>query len=162
MELAVEHDTTYAYATPLRYTIQYLRLRPHQSAQQSVRQWSVKGSEPLSQFRDGFGNDVEILVVALDPVERPDWREVVTVVAGDVAHLQPERHVSVPLHDLLNGIEGPVNVAERSDVHGRVAIERVAVPGCAQRASRPPGRAGALVAAGTSSSCLSHTKSSLL
>ena len=61
MELAVEHDTTYTYATPLRYSIQYLRLRPHQSAQQSVRQWTVKGPEPLSQFRDGFGNDVEVL-----------------------------------------------------------------------------------------------------
>jgi transglutaminase-like putative cysteine protease len=63
MELAVEHDTTYTYATPARYSMQYLRLRPHQSPRQTVRHWSVKGPEALSQFRDGFGNDVEVLSV---------------------------------------------------------------------------------------------------
>ncbi len=63
MDLVVEHDTTYTYAAPLRHSIQYLRLRPHQSALQTVWQWSVTGPEALTQFRDGFGNDVDVLAV---------------------------------------------------------------------------------------------------
>jgi hypothetical protein len=60
---------------------------------------------------DRFRDDVEIFVVALDPVQRPDRCEVLAVVAGHVADLHPERHVRVPGHQVLNGVEGAVNVA---------------------------------------------------
>jgi hypothetical protein len=60
---------------------------------------------------------VEILVVAFDEVERGRGREVLAVVARDVADADPQRHVGVPLHDELNGAEFAVDVAERAYLH---------------------------------------------
>jgi hypothetical protein len=62
---------------------------------------------PGHRFRD----HVEILVVPFDPVDRPYWREVFAVVAGDVANLHPDRNVWVSHHDVLDGLERAVNVA---------------------------------------------------
>src|SRR5206468_10803591 len=39
------------------------------------------------------------------------------VVAGDIPDRDPQRHVRVPLHDHLNGIERAVDVAERAYLH---------------------------------------------
>ena len=67
--------------------------------------------------RSRAGEHVEVLVVALDEVERRDRREILAVVARDVADADPQRHVGVPLHDDLNRLELAVDVAERADLH---------------------------------------------
>src|SRR5581483_1688207 len=64
-------------------------------------------------------DDVEVLVVALDPVERRDRFEVFAVVAGDVADTAPHRNVRVTPHDRVNGVELAVDVAERANHHRR-------------------------------------------
>ena len=67
----------------------------------------------------GLRHDVEVFVVAFDPVEGPERREVLAVVARDVADLHPQRHVGVPRHDFLNRVERAVDVAEGAYLHGR-------------------------------------------
>ena len=102
---------------------------------------------------------VEVFVVALDPVERRERREVLAVVAGDVADRHPERHVGVPRHDVLDGVERAVDVAERADLH--VSGRRLGGWGWPASSLCLRRRRGAAVA-GTSRSVLSQTKSSLL
>ena len=58
---------------------------------------------------------VEILVVALDPVERRRERLVAAVGVRDITHTKPERHLAVPFHDSSCRLEGAVNVAERAE-----------------------------------------------
>ena len=93
-----------------------------------------------------LGHDVEVLVVALDPVEGRGRREVLALVAGDVAHLQPERHVRVPAHDVLNGLELAVDVAERADHHDRrERTDRTAEAGEPGGAGKPGGSDEAII-----------------
>jgi hypothetical protein len=58
-----------------------------------------------------LGQDVEVLVVALDEIERRRRLEVLALVARDVADADPQRDVAVPTHDVLNGVECAVDVA---------------------------------------------------
>src|SRR5688572_30418963 len=67
--------------------------------------------------RDRVGDDLEILVVPFDPVEWPDRIEILAVVAGNVTHLHPEWNVRVPRHDVLDGVERAVDVAQCADLH---------------------------------------------
>ena len=54
---------------------------------------------------------VEVLVVALDEVERRPRREVLPVVARDIADADPDQDIGVPLHDEIDGVELAVDVA---------------------------------------------------
>lgn len=63
MELSVEHDTIYRYAEPQRYTIQYIRLTPNQTAHQTVWRWAVTAPGRMHGFVDGFGNPVQVLSI---------------------------------------------------------------------------------------------------
>ena len=85
---------------------------------------------------DGIGDEVEVLVVALDPEEGAKGREVLAVVARDIADLDPEGHIRMSRHDGLDRVERPVDVAERSDLHGRIDVARRQER--ASRAYRPP------------------------
>src|SRR3990167_5673957 len=62
-------------------------------------------------------DDVEILVVALDPVERRGRIEILAVVARHVPDRHPQRYVGVPRHDRAHRVERTVNVAERTYLH---------------------------------------------
>ena len=83
--------------------------------------------------RDG----VEVVVVAVDPVDRSAERLVAPVRVGDVADAEPEGDVGMARDDAARGGEIAVNVAERAD--GYLAV-----------------------CAGTSRSVLSQMKSLLL
>ena len=83
--------------------------------------------------RDG----VEVVVVAVDPVDRGAERLVASVLVGDVADAEPEEEVGMARDDAARGGEIAVNVAERAD--GYLAV-----------------------CAGTSRSVLSQMKSLLL
>src|SRR5262245_15501893 len=138
--------------------------------------WQIE--QRLGHGRSGHrrGNDVEIFVVAFDPVDRSNRREVLPIVVRDVANLNPERHAFVSRHDVLNAVERPVNVAERAYLHLSLAASGPHLVGPTQSAAPPVPLAWTcptgpicpyrpcegVAAAGTSRSALSHTKSSLL
>jgi transglutaminase-like putative cysteine protease len=63
MRLSIVHETKYRYATPANYTIQYLRLSPQTTAQQTVLDWHLDLPGPARTFLDGFGNTAHVLVI---------------------------------------------------------------------------------------------------
>src|SRR5687767_11941389 len=62
-------------------------------------------------------NQIEILVVSLDPVQRGGQPFVVTVRIGDDSDANPERHLRMPLQDTAGRPKITVNVAERTELH---------------------------------------------
>ena len=95
MELLIEHDTTYRYEEPQRYSIQYLRLTPLQMPHQTVWRWSVQSAAKLLQFRDGFGNVVDVLTLT-----RPHQEFTVSVrghvSTADTGGVLPPGHETLP------------------------------------------------------------------
>lgn len=63
MRLTIRHDTTYRYDTPVRYTIQQLRLTPAASQVQRVVHWRLSAPGKLTPARDAYGNDMHTLVL---------------------------------------------------------------------------------------------------
>jgi len=65
MLIFVRHITRYAYAEPVRYAIQVLRLTPPSFLGQRVVDWRVRvaGAGPALPFRDGFGNHVQLITI---------------------------------------------------------------------------------------------------
>lgn len=63
MRLSILHETTYRYATPANYTIQYLRLSPQPNPRQKVLNWHLDLPGPARAFIDGFGNAAHVLVI---------------------------------------------------------------------------------------------------
>ena len=65
MLISVRHITRYAYAEPVGYAIQSLRLTPAPFKGHRIVDWRVHvagAGEPL-QFRDGFGNLVHLITI---------------------------------------------------------------------------------------------------
>jgi hypothetical protein len=56
-------------------------------------------------------NRVEIVVVAVDPVDRHAERFVMSLLVGDVADAQPERNLGMARDDRPGGVERAVDVA---------------------------------------------------
>ncbi|QHE92403.1 transglutaminase family protein [Pandoraea fibrosis] len=63
MRLIIRHETTYRYDTPVRYTIQQLRLTPVGSEVQRIVHWRLSAPGKLTAARDAFGNDMHTLVL---------------------------------------------------------------------------------------------------
>ncbi|VVE33991.1 transglutaminase [Pandoraea iniqua] len=63
MRLTIRHETTYRYDTPVRYTIQQLRLTPPSSEVQRVVHWRLNAPGKLTAARDAYGNDMHTLVL---------------------------------------------------------------------------------------------------
>lgn len=65
MHITIDHETVYAYDSPVSYSIQSLRLTPQPFDGQIVRSWSVdaKGAGILHRFTDSFGNVTHTLVI---------------------------------------------------------------------------------------------------
>jgi hypothetical protein len=61
--------------------------------------------------RDG----VEVVVVAVNPVDPGAERLVPALLVGDVADAEPERDLRVPRHDRARGVERAVDVAEGAE-----------------------------------------------
>ncbi|MEJ0004785.1 MAG: transglutaminase family protein [Pararobbsia sp.] len=85
MRLAIHHDTTYRYESPVQYSIQQLRLTPSNGAAQFVRQWQLDAPAKLDAALDCYGNALHTLVLT-----RPHG-EIRLRVSGEVE--------TVPLHD---------------------------------------------------------------
>ena len=65
MLITVSHVTRYTYAEPVNYTVQSLRLTPAQFKGQRIANWQVRvpGCAKSLQFKDGFGNAVDLVTV---------------------------------------------------------------------------------------------------
>ena len=63
MQLKISHVTEYAYAQPVRYALQRLRLTPQNSPLQTVHSWEteVEGGAVEARYVDHFGNVVELV-----------------------------------------------------------------------------------------------------
>jgi transglutaminase-like putative cysteine protease len=85
MRLAIHHDTTYRYESPVQYSIQQLRLTPANASAQFVRQWQIDAPAKLDATIDAYGNTLHTLVLT-----RPHG-EIRLRVSGEVD--------TVPLHD---------------------------------------------------------------
>jgi transglutaminase-like putative cysteine protease len=66
MLINVRHVTRYVYAEPVSYTVQSLRLTPAPFKGQRIIDWQVRvtGCPSPLEFRDGFGNTVQLITVA--------------------------------------------------------------------------------------------------
>lgn len=68
MRLKISHRTNYAYASPINYALQRLRLRPPTGQTQTVQSWSITldGAKEEVQFVDHFGNDTRLVSASGD------------------------------------------------------------------------------------------------
>ena len=62
MHLKIRHRTEYRYETPVRYSIQELRLTPLSVAGQTIDKWKVSAPIKASSSYDAFGNLCNIFV----------------------------------------------------------------------------------------------------
>ncbi len=63
MKLSVRHTTEYAYAEPVDFALQKVRLRPQDSPLQTVREWdiSIDGGRIEADYRDHYANLVDLV-----------------------------------------------------------------------------------------------------
>jgi transglutaminase-like putative cysteine protease len=80
MLLTISHTTRYRYTQPGSHAVQKLRLTPHDSKAQSVRNWTIDapGIETAATHINGFGNRVH-LISQSEPQE-----ELVITASGEV------------------------------------------------------------------------------
>ncbi len=78
MHLNIEHNTRYAYDTPVDYTIQQLRLTPQDGFGQRVKRWELRVNGKIHPHADAYGNAIHTLVM-----DRPH-REVNITAIGEV------------------------------------------------------------------------------
>lgn len=80
MKLQISHRTIYRYDSPVRDSIQYIRLRPRNTTQQRIVEWDLSTPGNTSIMTDGFGNLVTIMSLT-EPVTE------IVVTAQGVAEL---------------------------------------------------------------------------
>lgn len=66
MLISVRHVTRYVYTEPVSYTVQSLRLTPAPFKGQRIAGWQVRvtGCPKPLEFRDGFGNTVQLMTIS--------------------------------------------------------------------------------------------------
>ncbi len=91
MQLKISHVTEYAYAQPVRYALQRLRLTPQNSPLQTVHSWNteVEGGTVEARYVDHFGNMVELVSASRDT-------EAIKVVASGIVETYDKIGVSGP------------------------------------------------------------------
>jgi transglutaminase-like putative cysteine protease len=62
MRLKIRHRTEYRYETPVRYSIQELRLSPPETVGQSIEKWKISTPIKASNSVDTFGNVCSVFV----------------------------------------------------------------------------------------------------
>ena len=67
MLISVRHVTRYVYTEPVGYTVQSLRLTPAPFKGQRIADWQVRvtGCPKPLEFRDGFGNTVQLITISI-------------------------------------------------------------------------------------------------
>lgn len=63
MRLHIRHETTYTYESPVRNSIQYIRLTPRNTPQQRIHEWHLDTPGETSEMIDGYGNPVTVMTL---------------------------------------------------------------------------------------------------
>lgn len=63
MQLSIRHETVYSYTSPLRYTIQQLRLSPRIEPHQRILSWHIATPGRRHEFIDAFDNIGHMLTI---------------------------------------------------------------------------------------------------
>jgi len=63
MRLHIRHETTYTYESPVRNSIQYIRLTPRNTPQQRIFEWHLDIPGETSEMIDGYGNPVTVMTL---------------------------------------------------------------------------------------------------
>lgn len=102
MQLSVTHRTGYRYDMPVDFALQKLRLRPLDTALQSVDHWQIDitGGRIEASYRDHYGNHTDL--VSVDPgVTAVDIVAHGQVTTHDKAGVLGHAHSRVPLWHYL-------------------------------------------------------------
>lgn len=91
MRLNIFHETRYSYTTPVRHSIQMLRLTPRADPLQRVMQWNIQAPKRLWAGDDAYGNHYHTLVVS-EP-----HTEIKVVAQGVVEVTAPARPGLLPM-----------------------------------------------------------------
>ncbi|MCE9648482.1 MAG: transglutaminase family protein [Parvibaculum sp.] len=128
MRIRIQHETIYAYAEPVSYSIQALRLRPLDTAGQKILNWWVEtpASGSVRESRDVYGNVLQMLYVERlhDRIVLKVAGEVETFDTGGVATAPLERFAprfylrTTPLTEADQGIAELADAA-RGDANGK-------------------------------------------
>jgi len=99
MKYSIMHALTYSYDSPVRFSTQYLRLTPRDTARQTVVSWKLETPGQPMRTIDGYGNVLHVLTLD-KPVS-----EITIFVSGRVetspALDQPSDFTGTPLSPLL-------------------------------------------------------------
>ncbi|MDH4324593.1 MAG: transglutaminase family protein [Betaproteobacteria bacterium] len=99
MKLSLVHETHYSYESPVRYSTQYLRLTPRDTARQKVLAWRLETPGQPVGTHDGYGNVLHVLTL-----DKP-VTEIVIRAAGVVETArsvdEPSDFTGTPLSPLL-------------------------------------------------------------
>jgi len=99
MKLGFAHETRYSYESPVRYSTQYLRLTPRDTARQKVLRWRIDTPGQPVGTHDGYGNVLHVLTL-----DKP-VTEIVIRAAGEVQTSrsvdEPSDFTGTPLSPLL-------------------------------------------------------------
>lgn len=99
MNLNFVHETRYGYESPVRYSTQYLRLTPRDTARQKVLHWKIETPGQPVGTHDGYGNVLHVLTL-----DKP-VTEIVIRAAGEVHTTrsvdEPSDFTGTPLSPLL-------------------------------------------------------------
>ena len=63
MKLRISHETHYVYDAPVRFSTQYLRLMPRDTARQTVLEWKLDAPDTPVRTHDGYGNVLHVLTL---------------------------------------------------------------------------------------------------
>jgi len=100
MKLKLAHETRYTYETPVRYSAQYLRLTPRDTARQKVLDWRLETpGQPVGTL-DGYGNVLHVLMLDR-PVSEIVIRSFGTVETSRSVD-EPSDFTGTPLSPLLS------------------------------------------------------------
>lgn len=99
MNLSLAHETRYGYESPVRYSTQYLRLTPRDTARQKVLHWKIETPGQAVGTNDGYGNVLHVLTL-----DKP-VTEIVIRAVGEVRTTrsvdEPSDFTGTPLSPLL-------------------------------------------------------------
>ena len=99
MKLRLLHETRYSYASPVRYSTQYLRLTPRDTVRQKVLGWRLETPGQPVGTHDGYGNVLHVLTL-----DKP-VTEIVIRASGEVQTSrsvdEPSDFTGTPLSPLL-------------------------------------------------------------
>jgi transglutaminase-like putative cysteine protease len=142
MLISVRHVTRYVYSEPVGYTVQSLRLTPAPFEGQRIAEWHVRvvGCPQPLEFRDGFGNLVqlitlstphrELIIEAGGTVETDDCNGVVTGLAKTIPPRvflkeTPRTRPDAAIRELAQSVSGGEGTIERLHALSAAVRDRV-------------------------------------